>query len=133
MNALSPSPSATALLDPPIAVLIEPSDGICSSVSALLAGHGYRVCIANDLTNDLDRASLTIVEADRASRTVGLIRRLHALRPDLPIVGVLPWWTEEEVELVGSVRYVLHVPLRDDQLRGLEAIALDLLAAPVGR
>jgi hypothetical protein len=132
MNALSPAPSATALLDPPIAVLIEPSNGVCSSVSAVLAQLGYRVCITNELTDDLDRAALAIVEADRASRAVGLIRRLHALRPDLPIVGVLPWWTEEEVDLLGSARYILHVPIRDDQLRGLEALALDLLAAPVG-
>lgn len=128
MNARSALSPASAVLDPPLAVLIEPSSSVCSSVAELLAAQGYRVCIATGPTDDLDQACLAVVEADRASRSIGLIRRIHARRPDLPIVGVLPWWTDDEVDLLGSARYVLHVPVRDDQLRGLEALAASVIA-----
>jgi hypothetical protein len=133
MNALSVLPTARLVptrLAPPLAVLIEPSDGLCSRVADLLATRGYRVCIANGVTDDLDRAALAVVEADRASRAIGLIRRIHARQPDLVLVGVLPWWTDDEVDILDAARYVLHVPIRDDQLRGLEELAAAVLVTP---
>jgi hypothetical protein len=133
MNALLTLPSPTTTLDPPLAILIEPSDGVCSCVAELLSSQGFRVCITDGVTDDLAGAALAIVEADRGSRTFGLIRRIHALRPDLPIAGVLPWWADDESDLEGVARYILHVPVRDDQLRGLESLAMDVMSTPAAR
>jgi hypothetical protein len=129
MTTMVVLPTPSAGLSPPLAVLIEPSEIVCSHVADLLIAQGFRICIAGGVTDDLARASLAIVEADRGSRTFGLIRRIHTLRPELPIAGVLPWWADDEADLQGIARYILHVPVRDDQLRGLETLALDVLAA----
>jgi hypothetical protein len=128
MTTMVALPTPSAGLSPPLAVLIEPSTVVCSSVADLLAAQGFRICIAGGITDDLAVASLAIVEADRGSRTFGLIRRIHRLRPELPIAGVLPWWADDEADLQGAARYILHVPVRDDQLRGLESLAMDVLA-----
>lgn len=130
MNALSLLAPARTQAVPPLAILIEPSDGVCTCVAELLAAQGYRVCIASGVTDDLDRAALVVVEADRASRTIALIRRIHAWQPDLALVAVLPWWTDDEVDILDAARYVLHVPIRDDQLRGLEELAAGVRATP---
>ncbi len=133
MNALLAPPPPSAALDSPLAVLIEPSDGVSTCVAELLSAQGFRVCIADGLTDDLALASLAIVEADRGSRTFGLIRRIHALRPELPIAGVLPWWADDESDLQDAARFILHVPVREDQLRGLETLAMSVLTAPAIR
>lgn len=130
MNALLAPPSPSAALDSPLAVLIEPSDGVSTCVAELLSAQGFRVCIADGLTDDLALAALAIVEADRGSRTFGLIRRIHAIRPNLPIAGVLPWWADDESDLQGAARFILHVPVREDQLRGLETLAMSVLSTP---
>ncbi|MGD9893925.1 MAG: hypothetical protein AB7U18_21790, partial [Dehalococcoidia bacterium] len=130
MTTMVALPSPAAGLSPPLAVLIEPSTVVCSQVADLLTSQGFRVCIAGGVTDDLAVASLAIVEADRGSRTFGLIRRIHALRPELPIAGVLPWWGDDEADLHDLARFILHVPIRDDQLRGLESLPIDVLTAP---
>ena len=129
MTTMVALPTPAAGLSPPLAVLIEPSDVVSAHVTDLLTSQGFRICIADGVTDDLANASLAIVEADRGSRTFGLIRRIHALRPELPIAGVLPWWADDEADLHGVARYILHVPVRDDQLRGLETLAMSVLAA----
>ncbi len=115
----------------PVALLIEPSVGVSGSVAGLLVPQGYEVAIAKGLTDDVHIATLVLVEADRGARAIGLIKCIRALRPELPIAGVLPWWDDDEREIAGIAQFVLHVPVRDDQLRGLAALAASALAQPI--
>ena len=128
----SPEPSVSAEPSParPVALLIEPSVGVSGSVAGLLVPHGYDVAVAQGLTDDVHTATLVLVEADRGARAIGLIKCIRALRPDLPIAGVLPWWDDDEREVAGIAQFVLHVPVRDDQLRGLAALAAAALPQP---
>ncbi len=130
---VSPEPSFHPESSPvrPVALLIEPSVGVSGSVAGLLALQGYDVAVAKGLTDDVHTATLVLVEADRGARAIGLIKCIRALRPELPIAGVLPWWDDDEREIVGIVQFVLHVPVRDDQLRGLAALAASALSQPV--
>jgi hypothetical protein len=114
----------------PAAFLVEPSVVVSASLLGLLEPQGYEVCIASDPMEALDDATLVVVEADRGARTIALIKRLSALRPDLPIVAVLPWWNDDEAEIVRVARFILHVPVRDDQLQGLADLAAALLRRP---
>jgi len=112
----------------PVAVLVEPSVGVCASVLGLLEPQGYEVRVARDLAAELDGAALVLVEADRGARTIGLIKRIRALHPDLPIACVLGWWDDDEGEACRICRFILHVPTRDDQLQGLADAAATILA-----
>lgn len=115
------SPATTS--SPRVAMLIEPSVGVCASVAGLLGPQGYRICIARGVPEDLVTAAFALVEADRGTRAIGLIKRIRAIYPDLPIAGVLPWWDEAERDLTGIAQFILHVPVRDDELRGLADLA----------
>ena len=114
----------------PTVLLVEPSVVVSATLLALLEPQGYEVRIASDPTEEIDVATLVVVEADRGARTIAQIKRLSALRPDLPIVAVLPWWNDDEAEIVRVVRFILHVPIRDDQLQGLVELASALLRQP---
>jgi len=130
----APSRPASATRPPinsPTAVLIEPSVGVSASLLGLLEPQGYDVRTVSDPWEAIDDATLVVVEADRGARTIALIKRLSALRPDLPIVAVLSWWNDDEAEIVRVVRFILHVPVRDDQLQGLAGLAGALLHQPV--
>src|SRR5207248_91207 len=81
------------------------------------------------LPPDLDGVSLLLVEADRGSRTIALARQARALRPEIPCVGVLRWWNEDERELAALVDFILHVPVRPQELDGLTPVALSVRAA----
>jgi hypothetical protein len=111
---------------PPLAVLIEPSGTVAARVIETIASRGFRVHVTTDPEPLIDTTALVIVEADRGARAVGLIRRLHERRPELPIAGVLAWWSDDEREIAAIARYILHVPLRDDQLAGLRDLAASL-------
>ena len=128
MTTLHSAAPAASSLGRPIALLVEPSVGVSGSVAGLLGPQGFEIAIGKDIPPDLDTAALVLVEADRGARAVSLIKRIHGLRPDLPIAGVLPWWDDDERDIAGIARFVLHVPLRDDQLHGFDRFA----AATVG-
>lgn len=123
--AAPPSPRNTALA--PIAILIEPSPRVAGSIRDLLGLAGYRIDTATEADAALDAATLAIVEADRGARAIRAITRLHGEYPGLPLVSVLPWWDDDEREVLHLVRFVLHVPVRDDQLQGLAAFARSLI------
>jgi hypothetical protein len=106
------------------ALLIEPSPTVEEHVSALLAGLGLRVHVAEDLPPDLGGVSLLLVEADRGSRTIALARQARARWPELPCAAVLRWWNEDERELAALVDFILHVPVRPQELDGLASVAL---------
>ena len=125
LNSAAPAPSA---LGRPIALFVEPSVGVSASVAGLLAPHGFEISIAKGVPDDLDSAAFVLVEADRGARAVSLIKRIHALRPELPIAGVLPWWDDDERDIADIARFVLHVPLRDDQLEGFARFAASTAA-----
>ena len=110
-----------------IALLVEPSVEVCASVLGTLEAHGYEVRVARDLAEELDGATLVLVEADRGARALGLIRRVQALRPDLPLACVLGWWDDDEGEACRLCRFILHVPVREDQLQGLAEFASSVL------
>lgn len=123
MTTLDAPASSAARSSMPVAVLIEPSVGVCAGVAGLLAPQGYEICIAKGVPEDLLTAAFALVEADRGARAIELIKRIRAVHPDLPIAGVLPWWDEDERDLAGIAQFILHVPVRDDQLRGLADLA----------
>lgn len=114
----------------PVAILIEPSAGVAEAAGAVLTPADYRVEAVSEEEAALDTATLVLVEADRGARAIRAIKRIHAERPDLPVVAVLPWWDEDEREVLHLVRFVLHVPLRDDQLRAMASFVEALIAAP---
>src|SRR5262245_5524838 len=122
MNAIA-APSEAQIPAPLLdAVLIEPSPTVEEQVSTLLAGLGLRVRVEEDLPSDLDGVLLLLVEADRGSRTIALARQARAQRPELPCAGVLRWWNEDEHELAGLVDFILHVPVRGQELDGLASV-----------
>jgi hypothetical protein len=122
-----PAPARTASVNAlshqtAVALLIEPSACVSASILQPLELQGYEVRVAEDLTEAL-AAALVVVEADRGARCIALVKRLHALAPDIPIVGVLPWWNDDEAEVVRIARFILHVPVRDDQVQALADLA----------
>jgi hypothetical protein len=124
MNATEAPTPAGALIPPPDAILIEPSPTVEAQVSALLAELGLRVQVREDLPEDLSSVSLLLVEADRGSRTIALARQARSQRPDLPCAGVLRWWNEDERELAALVDFILHVPVRAQELQGLTPVVM---------
>lgn len=108
---------------PPRVILVEPSAGVQTLVTAALLIRDCHVGVAHGLPDELGDVDLVLVEADRGSRTISLVKRIHAQRPALPIVAVLPWWNDDERDVLGFVRYVLHVPMREDGLRELAELA----------
>lgn len=113
----------------PIAFLIEPSPDVERCAAPLLAARGFDVRVVHGIPDNLDEAAFVIVEADRGGRTITLARRVRALRPELPTAGVLRWWNEDESELARLAQFVLHVPVRDDQLQALGRVAAAAAAA----
>lgn len=112
----------------PIAYLIEPSTAVQSEVGGALADCGFDVHVADFGVPDVTRATLVVVEADRGARTIAMMRRVRAIRPDLPAVGVLRWWNEDERDLLRLADFVLHVPLRQDQLAGFRQFVQGITA-----
>ena len=123
MNAVDGPPLPLLTARPLCTVLVEPSPTVERHVTDVLARHGYDVVCVAGFPDRLETAALVIVEAGRDWRAITLMKRLHDLRPDLPIVGVLPWWDEDERELAGVAQFILHVPIRNDQLQGLARLA----------
>jgi hypothetical protein len=123
---ITPAPRGQPL-GPPLAVLVEPSGTVAARVIEAIASRGFRVHVTADPEPLIESAALVVVEADRGARAVDMIRRLHARRPELPIAGVLAWWSDDEREIAGIARYVLHVPLRDEGLAGLRDLAASLV------
>jgi hypothetical protein len=132
MTTLEAPLRSAALLPPPatspVALLVDPSMAVCTSVLGLLEPQGYEVRVARDLADELDDAALVLVEADRGARAIGLIKQIRASRPELPIACVLGWWDDDEGEAARICRFVLHVPVREDQLQGLSGFAAAILA-----
>ena len=131
MTTLHAPPRAASSTRPPktspTVLLVEPSVGVSASILGLLEPRGYEVRIVSDPSEALDAATFVVIEADRGARMIALIKRLNALRPELPVVAVLPWWNDDEAEIVRVARFILHVPVRDDQLQGLAELAGALL------
>ncbi|MGH2584270.1 MAG: hypothetical protein ACRDJE_05095 [Dehalococcoidia bacterium] len=123
MTALNLPAPPRAAFGPPIAVLIEPSPSVRDCVTGLLEPQGFCVCVADGPTADLEQAAFVLVEADRRWRAKGLIRRIRSEHPGLPVAGVLPWWDDDEDDVRGLACFILHVPVREDQLQGLSAVA----------
>ena len=105
------------------AILVEPSPSVEGAVMDVLTAHGYDVVCVQGFPDGLETAALVVVEAGRDWRAITLIKRIHRLCPDLPLVGVLPWWDEDERDVAGVADFILHVPVREDQLRGLARLA----------
>ncbi len=118
--AATPPPVATAR---PLAVVIAPSATVERSVGQTLRDAGYEVRVSAALPDDLATAAVAVVEAGRDWCAIALMKHIHRLWPPLTIVGVLPWWDEDERELAGVVDFILHVPVRDHELRGLARCA----------
>jgi hypothetical protein len=130
LRAPARTASANALFNQTaVALLIEPSACVSASILEPLELQGYEVRVAEDWTEAVN-AALVVVEADRGAGTVALVKRLHALDPDLPIIGVLSWWNDDEAEIVRIARFILHVPVRDDQVQSLAHIAGSVIRRP---
>lgn len=121
--ANSDSDSTAETTTHPIALLVQPSKPTLLSIDATLATHGFEILITEELPDAFDRAALLLVEADRGGRAFALSRLAHELCPELPIVGVLNWWNEDERLFDGIADLIVHVPLREDQVAALERFA----------
>jgi hypothetical protein len=64
-------------------------------------------------------AELLIIEADRGGLAVALARRLRAQAPAVPIAVVLPCWSESEPEARSTAEFVVHAPLRENEVNGV--------------
>jgi hypothetical protein len=64
-------------------------------------------------------AELLIIEADRGGLAVSLARRLRAQAPAVPIALILPCWSESELDARSTAEFVIHAPLRQNEVNGV--------------
>jgi hypothetical protein len=108
----------------PLVALVEVRPGSRRLFEAVCTAHGcHVVCFSSD-PSSVDEAvvagaELLIIEADRGGLAVGLARRLRAQVPAVPIAVVLPCWSESEPEARSTAEFVIHAPLRQNEISGV--------------
>ena len=112
----------------PVALLLEPSPAMLACAGPLLTEEGFEVCILDGVPEELSPPAFVLVEADRGSRTVALARQVRCHWPEIVLAGVLPWWDDDERDLARVVDLIVHVPVREDQLKALRALAASFVA-----
>jgi hypothetical protein len=118
LRAAQPAPAA------PLVALVEVRPASRRLFETVCAAHGCQVvclppepCSADEAT--LAGAELLIIEADRGGLAVSLARRLRAQVPAVPIAVVLPCWSESEPEARSTAEFVIHSPLRQNEIGGV--------------
>jgi hypothetical protein len=122
----SPPDSRTAQRAPaaPVVALVEVRPGSRRLIEGACAAHGCQVVCFSSAPSSVDEvavagAELLIIEADRGGIAVALARRLRAQAPAVPIAVVLPSWSESESEARSTAEFVIHAPLRQNEVNGL--------------
>ena len=128
MCAVEGSTSPNSRSARPVALLLEPSPAMLACAGPLLAEVGFEVCILDGVPEDLSPPAFVLVEADRGSRTVSLARQVRCHWPEIALAGVLPWWDDDERDLARVVDLIVHVPVREDQLKALRTLAATFAA-----
>jgi hypothetical protein len=93
-------------------------------IEGVCAAHGCQVVCFSSAPSSVDEvvvagAELLIIEADRGGLAVALARRLRAQVPAVPIAVVLPCWSESEPEARSTAEFVVHAPLRENEVNGV--------------
>jgi hypothetical protein len=123
---LTPSDSRAARRAPatPLVALVEVRPGSRRLIEGVCAAHGCKVVCFSSAPSSVDEAvvagaELLIIEADRGGLAVALARRLRARAPAVPIAVVLPSWSESEPEARSTTEFVIHAPLRENEVNGV--------------
>ena len=119
-----PSSLAPQAAQSHLVALIEVRSRSRPLIEDVCASHGCQVAFfasAPPLVDEpaLAGAELFIIEADRGGLAVALARRLRAQAPAVPIAVVLTCWSESEREARSIAEFVIHAPLRENEVNGV--------------
>lgn len=108
----------------PVVALVGVRPGSRRLIEGVCAAHGCQVVCFSSAPSSVDEvvvagAELLIIEADRGGLAVALARRLRAQVPAVPIAVVLPCWSESEPEARSTAEFVVHAPLRENEVNGV--------------
>ena len=113
-----PSPDPAPSIRPR-AVLLDVSAALRDRLGPALRKAGYDVVDAPDIDERVVQAALVVIEAARGPRALANARTLRRLAGGPLVLGVVGWWSEMEPDVRRVSDAVLHVPVRDTQLRAV--------------
>ncbi len=105
--------------DPHRAVLIGVSATVRSVLRPALRAAGFDVVEFAAIGECVERPALIVVEAEHDPRIVSAVRAAFGSADAPAIIGVVGWWSDHEPEVARLTDAVLHVPLRDYQVRAV--------------
>jgi hypothetical protein len=131
--------SGTALLERPAAsarspraVLLDVTPGVRERLVPALQHAGFEVRLCEAIEQGVLDVDVVVIEADRGARMLSETQALRGVLEHGCIASVVGWWSEYEADLLHAADVVLHVPLREDDLRAALA-AIQHRLFPTGR
>jgi hypothetical protein len=108
----------------PLVALVEVRPGSRRLIEGVCTAHGCQVACFSSAPPSAGEAvvagaELLIIEADRGGLAVSLARRLRAQAPAVPIALILPCWSESELDARSTAEFVIHAPLRQNEVNGV--------------
>jgi hypothetical protein len=99
--------------------LCDLSAKVGAPLGAALEDAGYEVIATTVLDERARRADVVVVEAGHGPEVLRDARGLRRTVGGPAVIGVVGWWSEDEVDVQRAADTVLHVPWRNEQLRAL--------------
>ena len=115
----------------PRAVLLDVSPALCDRLRPALREAGYDVVDVPDIDERVVQAALVVIEAARGPHALANARALRRLAGGPLVLGVVGWWSELEPDVARVSDAVLHVPVREAQLRAVLGALPGRFSAPM--